>query len=253
MIRKLVDRYFNDEDKYAEMFGLSSDNKPVGGLVTGSKFIEVDTGIEYRFDEESVTWIPQNSGNGKTSIQGATVTLGSALKYDGTEKTKAVSSVVLGETTLAANTDYIVKDNKATDIGSYVLHIVGIGSYTGAIAVDFQIAKGDGSVTASPDSLSLTEGGDAGESALTITGDGAVSVESSAVAVATAELVGSKVIVTPVGEGSATITVTLADGDNYNGGTDTISVTVAAEAEGEEPMNEHPKGCFFHTNPAGEP
>ena len=232
-MRKLVEILFDENKWYIEAVGMSGETKPSEGIVTGSKFTEADTGIESVFDEESGEWFAQNTGNGRTSIAGATVTLGSSPKYDGTQKTQSVSSVKIGATTLVANTDYKVKDNKATDVGTHVLHIVGIGSYTGAVAVDFHIAKGDGSVTASPDSLSLTEGGDAGESALTITGDGAVSVESSAVAVATAELVGSKVIVTPVGEGSATITVTLADGDNYNGGTDTISVTVAAEADGE--------------------
>lgn len=232
-MRKLVEIMFDEDKWYIEAVGMSSETKPSEGIITGSKFTEVDTGIESKFDEESGEWFAQNTGNGRTSIAGATVTLGSSPKYDGTQKTQSVSSVKIGATTLVADTDYKVKNNKATDVGTHVLRIIGIGSYTGAIAVDFQIAKGDGSVTASPDSLSLTEGGDAGESALTITGDGAVSVESSAVAVATAELVGSNIIVTPVGEGSATITVTLADGDNYNGGTDTISVTVEAEADGE--------------------
>ena len=230
MIRKLVDRYFNEDDKYSEMFGLSSDDKPVDGLITGSKFLEVDTGIEYRYDEESATWTPQNSGNGKTNIVGATVTLGSALKYDGTEKTKAVSSVVLGTTTLTEDTDYIVKDNKATDVGNYTLHIVGIGSYTGIIAKDWSIAKGDGSVSASPDSLSLTAGSDDGTSTLTVTGDGVISVSSSAEAVATAEVSGTTVTVHPLTEGSATITVTMAASDRYTTASDTIAVTVA-EAE----------------------
>ena len=233
MIRKLVDRYFNEDNKYAEMFGLSTDDKPVKGLITGSKFIEVDTGIEYRFDEMSKTWIPQNSGNGKTNISTATVTLGSDLKYDGTKQTKSVSSVVLGTTTLTENTDYIVKDNKGTEIGSYVLHIVGIGSYTGIIAEAWSIGKGDGSVSASPDSLSLTAGEDDGTSTLTITGDGPISVSSSAEAVATAEVSDGTVTVHPLTAGSATITVTLAASGNYTGASDTIAVTVA-EAEGGE-------------------
>jgi len=227
-MRKLVEIMFDENKWYIEAVGLSGETKPSEGIVTGSKFTEADTGIESVFDEESGEWFAQNTGNGRTSIAGATVTLGSSPKYDGTEKTQSVSSVKIGATTLVADTDYKVKDNKATNVGTHVLHIVGIGSYTGVVAESFQIAKGDGSVTASPDSLSLTEGGDSGESALTVTGDGALSVESSAVAVATAEIVGSNVIVTPVGEGSATITVTLADGDNYTGGNDTISVTVAA-------------------------
>lgn len=52
MIRKMVDRYFDEETKYAEMFGLSTDDKPVTGLITGSKFTEVDTGNVYLFNEE---------------------------------------------------------------------------------------------------------------------------------------------------------------------------------------------------------
>lgn len=227
MIRKLVDRYFNEDDKYSEMFGLSSDDKPVDGLITGSKFLEVDTGIEYRYDEESATWTPQNSGNGKTNIVGATVTLGSALKYDGTEKTKAVSSVVLGTTTLTEDTDYIVKGDKATDVGNYTLYIVGIGSYTGVIAEDWEIGKGDGSVTASPDSLSLTAEGSDGTSTLSVTGDGVISVSSSAEAVATAEVSGTTVTVHPLTAGSATITVTMAASDRYTTASDTIAVTVA--------------------------
>ena len=234
MIRKLVDRYFNEDDKYSEMFGLSSDDKPVEGLITGSKFIEVDTGIEYRFDEESRTWTPQNSGTGKTSIKDATVTLGASVSYDGTEKTKSVSSVKIGATTLTENTDYIVKDNKATEIGNYVLHIVGIGSYTGVLAEDWSIGIGTGAVSASPDSLSLTAGGDDGTSTLTITGDGAVSVASSAEAVATAEVSGTTVTVHPLAEGSATITVTMAASDHYTTASDTISVTVEAAADDNE-------------------
>ena len=232
-MRKLVEIMFDKNRWYIEAAGLSGETKPAEGIVTGSKFTEVDTGIESLFDEESGEWFAQNTGNGRTSISGATVVLGSSPKYDGTEKTQTVSSVKIGATTLVADTDYKVKDNKATEVGAHVLHIIGIGSYTGVIAEDWTLAHGDGSVVASPDELSLTEGGDAGESSLTVTGDGTLSAESSAVAVATAEVVGNKVIVTPVGEGSATITVTLADGHNYTGGTDTISVTVAAAEQGE--------------------
>lgn len=63
MIRKLVDRYFDDSKKYSEMFGLSTDDKPTTGLVTGSKFTEVDTGDVYLFDETgSGTWTKTSAG-----------------------------------------------------------------------------------------------------------------------------------------------------------------------------------------------
>ena len=233
MVRVLIDRAFNTELHYIEAVGLSADTKPTAGIVTGSLFREVDTGVKYAFDEESVTWTPQNSGNGKTSIVGATVTLGAAVTYDGTEQTQAVSSVVLGTTTLTADTDYTVYGNKGTEMGDYTLHIIGKGSYTGIIFKAWSIGQGAGSVSASPDTLTLTEGGDAGTSTLTVTGDGAISVATSSKAVATATVDGTTVTVTPVAEGSATITVTLADGEKYTGGTDTISVTVEAASEGE--------------------
>ena len=133
----------------------------------------------------------------------------------------------IGSTTLTEDTDYIVKDNKGTEIGSYVLYIVGIGSYAGAIAEPWTIGKGTGSVSASPDSLSLTAGGDDGTSELTVTGDGEVTAESSNEEVATVSVTGTTVTVTPIAEGSVTITVTLAASDHYTGDTDTIAVTVA--------------------------
>jgi len=233
MIREIVSRTFVPGKKYVEVCGNSGDDKPTDGIVTGSKFTETDTGIIFLFDETAGEWFAQNSGNGRTSIAGATVTLGSSPAYDGTEKTQSVSNVKIGATTLVADTDYKVKGNKATEIGSYELQIVGIGSYTGAISEAWTITKGSGSVVADPDSLTLTEDGDAGTSVMTVTGDGEVTVSSSAAAVATASIEGTTVTVVPVAEGSATITVTLSDGEKYTGGTDTISVTVEAASEGE--------------------
>lgn len=63
MIRKLVDRYFDQNKKYVEMFGKSTDTKPLTGIVTGSKFTEVDTGDVYLFDESGDgTWIKVAAG-----------------------------------------------------------------------------------------------------------------------------------------------------------------------------------------------
>ena len=228
-----------------DFYGLSCEDKPIlDNMAMGCSFTCVDTMEVSFFDNITNTWHPVNSE--ATAITGATVTLGSAIAYDGTEKTQAVSSVVVGGTTLTANTDYVVKNNKATLPGTYTLYIVGIGNYKGVIEKEFTVSKGSGSVTADPDSLSLTEGGENGESELTVVGDGALTIASSAEAVATAEIVDGDVIVTPVAEGSATITITLANGDLYNGTTETISVTVAAESnddddnndDNQEPVNE---------------
>ena len=228
MIRTLERKAFTGELLLCKFAGNSGDSKPTTGIVTGSSFLEVDTGIEYLFDEVSGGWIAQNTGNGKTSIAGATVTLGSAVSYDGTEKTQGISSVKIGNTTLTVDTDYTVEGNKATEPGTYTMRIKGVGSYAGYVDKEWTLAKGTGSVTADPDSLSLTEGGDAGTSTLTVTGDGAVTVSSSAADVATAEVDDGTVTVTPVAEGSATVTVTLAESDHYTTASDTISVTVAA-------------------------
>lgn len=227
MTRELMSSWHDEVKQYAVFSGLSSDTKPTDGLLTGSEFLEVDTGVRYYFDEQSGAWYPSTNAS-KTPLTGATVTLGSSPVYDGTQKTQSVSSVKMGATTLTADTDYTVQDNKATLPGTYTLLIIGKGSYAGVLQEDFTVEKASGSVTASPDELSLTEGGDAGTSTITVVGDGAVSVESSDTSVATVELDGTTITVTPVAEGTATVTVTLADGDLYEGGTDTISVTVEA-------------------------
>ena len=221
---------------YVEIACLSGDTKPAGGkLMTGSLCVEVDTGAEYRYDEASCMWM-EKSPTG-TAITGATVTLGTALTYTGEELTQTVSSVVVGTTTLTADTDYIVVHNKATDAGSYTLQIVGKGSYYGVVEKAFTVGKASGSVSSSPDELSLDPGGDDGESTILVTGDGVLSVSSSAEAVATAELVVDEtddslsVKVHPLTVGTATITVTMAASDNYLTASDTIAVTVAEAAE----------------------
>ena len=228
MIRTLERKAFTENKLYCRFAGNSSDSKPTTGIVTGSEFLEVDTGVSFLFDEDVSAWVAQGSGNGKTSIANATVTLGSSLTYDGTEKTQAVSSVKIGSTTLTVSTDYEITNNTGTDAGTYTMRIIGKGTYVGHVDKEFTIAKANGSVTASPDSLSLTEDGDAGTSTISVTGDGAVSVATSDATVATAEISGTTVTVAPVGAGSATVTVTLAASANYNGSSDEISVTVAA-------------------------
>lgn len=233
MIRTLERKVFTPDKLYCRFAGNSSDTKPTAGIVTGSSFLEVDTGKEFLFDEDLIEWVAQNSGNGRTSIAGATVTLGSALAYTGSELTQTVSTVKIGATTLTADTDYKVINNKATEIGTYTLTVVGVGSYTGHEDKEFTVGKGTGSVSASPSTLTLTAEGDEGTSTLTVTGDGEITVESSAAAVATAEVSGTTVTVTPLTEGSTTVTVTLAGTDHFTGDTDTISVTVEAAAENE--------------------
>ena len=56
MIRNLVENTFTDNKRYIEAAGLSTDSKPTSGIVTGSVFIEVNTGKVYLFDEASGSW-----------------------------------------------------------------------------------------------------------------------------------------------------------------------------------------------------
>ena len=231
MIRNIVERSVADL-MYIESVGLSYEAKPVGGIVTGSKFTEVDTGIKSLYDEVSGTWSAVNSGNGKTSIANAVVTLGSALTYTGNEQTQTVSSVKIGSTTLTANTDYEVTDNKATNAGDYTLKVVGKGSYAGGVAKDFSVAKADGSLTPTDDSMELVVGTD-GDNVITVVGDGELSVAVDDTAVATAIVTTENNVttltVTPVAAGGATVTITMADSANYNGTTATVAVTVTEE------------------------
>ena len=63
MVRIIVDRQFTDSLRYIEAAGLSTDIKPAGTIVTGSLFLEADTGKVFVYDE---------TGNGTwTEIGGA--------------------------------------------------------------------------------------------------------------------------------------------------------------------------------------
>lgn len=57
MIRKMVERQYDEDNRYVEIACLSTDTKPTGGIVTGSLALEVDTGDVYAYDETSTgTW-----------------------------------------------------------------------------------------------------------------------------------------------------------------------------------------------------
>ena len=55
MVRNIVEQQFDKEKKYVESAGLSTDAKPAG-VVTGSLFLEVDTGDVYSYDEAGSQW-----------------------------------------------------------------------------------------------------------------------------------------------------------------------------------------------------
>jgi len=59
MVRITVEESFDSSKKYIEAFGLSTDGKPTTDIVTGSCFIEVDTGKAYLFNETASAWVEQ--------------------------------------------------------------------------------------------------------------------------------------------------------------------------------------------------
>ncbi len=57
MIRVIENKRHGYGDKhYIEAAGLSTDTKPTGTIVTGSLFMEADTGKVYVYDETSGKW-----------------------------------------------------------------------------------------------------------------------------------------------------------------------------------------------------
>ena len=50
--------------RYYVYAGTNNDTKPTAGVSTGSKFVEVDTGDVYMFDEASGNWNKMSSGGG---------------------------------------------------------------------------------------------------------------------------------------------------------------------------------------------
>jgi hypothetical protein len=49
----------NTGGKYVTIFGASSETKPTTGIITGSVFVEVDTGKAYLFNETTSAWVEQ--------------------------------------------------------------------------------------------------------------------------------------------------------------------------------------------------
>ena len=160
------------------------------------------------------------------SLEDAVITLETGtLTYDGTEKTKAVSSVTVDGVALIENTDYVVIGNKATNAGTYTLSVLGVNEYGGSASAEWTIAKATGSVTVDPATLTIQGVRTSETVAVTAVGDGTLSVSSSDTNVASVEISGTTVTVTCEDAGSATVTITMLDGTNYLGSSATVSVT----------------------------
>ncbi len=80
----------------------------------------------------------------QADISSAKITLvQDSYDYDSSAHTPEVSTVVLGEKTLTANTDYTVVVSAQTIPGDYILSVEGIGNYKGSASVDWKIVSND--------------------------------------------------------------------------------------------------------------
>ena len=65
MIRPIKEQIFTaDNKRYLELAGTSQDTKPTGDVITGSIFVETDTGNVYFYNEEAAAgseWVEQFS------------------------------------------------------------------------------------------------------------------------------------------------------------------------------------------------
>lgn len=152
-----------------------------------------------------------------------------AQTYTGSALTPAVT-VKAGETTLAVNTDYELRWDNNTNAGIAMVAAIGKGEYFGQFATQtFVINKADGSISFASATETKTKSENLSDNtftnAVTNTGDGIVTYESSNTGVATVDNDGKVTILTT---GETTITATVADGTNYayNSKTATYTLTV---------------------------
>lgn len=163
----------------------------------------------------------------KTSLAGATLTPGPNKTYTGQEQTQT-GTVVSNSVTLVDGQDYTLSGDRGTNAGDYTLVATGINNFSGSKSATWSIAKAQGSISVSPNTLAIDGAGSTDTATITKVGDGIVSASSSDAGVATASVSGDTVTVTAVGAGTATITVTMADGTNYLGASATIAVEVTS-------------------------
>jgi len=116
------------------------DNKMVG-IAYG---VGGDDAENYEFDSGSLLPIVQPNIVETTAsifakdISDGFIILGDPLTYNGTEQTQTVEKVLPSGT--APEVTYTVSDNKATNVGVYLLTVTGTGNFTGEAKIAFEIA-----------------------------------------------------------------------------------------------------------------
>lgn len=171
--------------------------------------------------------LEQISKINKINIADAVVTLeANSFVYDGTPKVPTVQSVVLNGTQLTHGVDYAVVVNPATNAGSYVLSVDGVGDHTGVVAVNWTITKAQATISGD-DSISIRGIGESVSKTYTTNGDGTFSFSASG-GVATTSNIGGTVTVTSTEIGNGIMTVSVSEGQNYLGVTKDVELTIVS-------------------------
>lgn len=161
----------------------------------------------------------------ETSIAGANIRLSRTnFVYDGSSHVPNVSAVTLNGQTLISGVDYVVVSAPATNAGTYVITINGMGNYSGTATANWTISKAQAAISGD-DSILISGVGNSLTKTYTTDGDGAFSFSLSS-NIATLSNTGGAVTVTAVSVGSGNITVSVAEGQNYLGATKTVSLTI---------------------------
>ena len=148
----------------------------------------------------------------KTDISAAEITI-EDMEYTGEEQA-AEPKVVLNGVTLVEDEDYeLAGDYVATEIGSYVVRIQGIGNYTGSVEREYRIKKVSVTALTLNQTVISLEKGKTFQLNATVTPasatDKAVTWKSSNTKIATVSSTGK---VTAKSAGTVTITCTAKDG-----------------------------------------
>lgn len=161
----------------------------------------------------------------KTDISSATVTLNTnSFVYDGTPKVPSVTAVVLNNIQLTYGTDYTVIVNPATNVGSYVVTVAGIGDYIGTINSNWGITKAQATINGD-DSIVISSLNKPILKTYTTTGNGTFSFSLSD-NIGTISNSGGTVTITPSAYGTTNLTIIVAESQNYLGATKTVPVEI---------------------------
>ena len=152
MIRNLEETPFENGKRFIRAAGLSTDQKPTKGIITGSQFLEVDKRVCMAYDEENDAW-EYLSGNVEVdpltvSVNGTTtapngkaynpVTVNVANSYTASDEGKVVSNGALVAQTaqtahaeITENGTYDITANNSVTVnvsgGGGGKHIVNVG------------------------------------------------------------------------------------------------------------------------------